>query len=101
MRAIRHFAGWVAKKRHVSLDVPPRAGAGTASRAWGVQLLQSFPLVGPVVAGALWDHFDGLPLRWTCTAEELSAVRGIGPVRAGRLLDALGRPAVTAEGEVA
>ena len=79
-RAIRNLAQWVAKKRHTSLDVAARHHDATGSRAWGVQLLQSFPLVAPVVAANLWDHFEG-----------------VGPVRAGRLVDTLHCPAVEEE----
>jgi ERCC4-type nuclease len=88
-RAVRGLAAWAAKARHTSLDVRARASPEVASRPWGLQVLQCFPLVGPVVAGEVWDAFGGVPLRWTCTADELAAVRGIGPVRSRRLLTAL------------
>ena len=94
VRAIRGLAAWVAKRRHAALDVRPAAArdpTGTG-RTWGVQLLQSFPSVGPVVAEAVWDHFDGVPLRWSCTAEDLAAVPGVGGVRSRRLWTSLERP---------
>jgi ERCC4-type nuclease len=88
LRAIRGLAAWVSKPRHTSLDARARApvvGAGAGVRDWGVQVLQCFPSVGPVVAGGVWDHFGGLPLRWSCTREELAAVRGVGGVRSRTL----------------
>ena len=42
-----------------------------------------------VLAGALWDHFGEVPLRWTCTPDDLASVRGVGPIRAGKLWSAL------------
>jgi DNA excision repair protein ERCC-4 len=87
--AIVHLRTWLAKRRHVSFERRPGDAAAVGSRAWGVHLLQSFPLVGPVVAGAVWDHFGAVPLRWSCTADDLAGVRGIGPARAHQLLLAL------------
>jgi ERCC4-type nuclease len=87
-----HLRRWLAKRRHASFDRRPAPPALVGSRAWGAHLLQSFPTVGPVVAGQIWDHFGAVPLRWSCTREELAAVRGIGPGRASTLWSAL--PAV-------
>jgi DNA excision repair protein ERCC-4 len=86
VRTIRGLAAWVEKVRHASLDVRARAPAGSTHRDWGVRLLQCFPAVGPLLAGAVWDHFGGVPLQWSCTPEELAAVRGIGGVRSRALL---------------
>ena len=87
--ALVHLRSWIAKRRHTSFDTRPPTAAELGSRAWGAHLLQSFPLVGPVVAGAIWDHFGGVPLHWSCTAEELAGVRGVGPIRARQLVVAL------------
>jgi ERCC4-type nuclease len=84
--ALVHLRSWVAKRRHVAFDRMRPSQAEVGSRAWGVQLLQSFPLVGPVVAGAIWDHFGRAPLRWDVEAEDLASERGVGPVRAAQLL---------------
>jgi ERCC4-type nuclease len=85
--AVVHLRRWHAKPHHSALDHRPRTPPPT--RAWGAHLLQSFPLVGPEVAGAVVDHFDGVPLAWTCTPDDLAAVRGVGPVRAAVMTDAL------------
>jgi ERCC4-type nuclease len=87
---IVHLRSWHDKPRHPALDVRPGPAAAAGTRAWGVHLLQSFPLVGPITAGNVWDHFGRVPLAWTCQAEELAAVKGVGPVRADALWRALG-----------
>jgi ERCC4-type nuclease len=57
---------------------------------YGVFLLQSFPGIGPKVARSIYQHFGGVPIAWSVTADELARVPGIGRVRAERLLAALG-----------
>jgi ERCC4-type nuclease len=89
-RAIRHLHRWSAKRDHRALDVDARARGQPATRSWGTHVLQAVPGVGPVVAGAIWDHFGGLPLRWSCTPDELGAVRGVGPTRASTLMTLFG-----------
>ncbi len=59
------------------------------SRDWAVHLLQSFEGIGVKQAGAIMDHLGKLPLAWTCTAEDLLAVKGIGAKRAAILIEAL------------
>ena len=88
--AVVHVRRWLDKARHPALDLRPSpASPPGGGRAWGVHLLQSFPLVGPTVAGAIWDHFDGVPLVWSCSPADLAAVPGVGKVRAATLLGAL------------
>lgn len=86
---LRHVRAWWDKPRHAALDLRPQPPAAPGTRPWGVHLLQSFPLVGPVVAGNVWDHFGGVPLAWTCDERALATVKGIGSVRATSLRDAL------------
>ena len=90
-----HLGRWLAKRRHVAFDRRPTQPGVAGTRAWGAHLLQSFPLVGPVLGGSIWDHFGGVPLAWTCSTDELAAVRGIGPVRARQLATALSPPPST------
>jgi ERCC4-type nuclease len=96
---VRHLRQWLERRHHTSMHAGPlRKRAGPApsppGRDWGVQVLRSFPLVGPVVAGSVWDHFGRLPLRWECDEAELAAVPGVGPKRATALIEALSvRPA--------
>jgi ERCC4-type nuclease len=87
--AIAHLRAWLDKLRHTSLETRRTTTPPTGSREWAVHLLQSFPLVGPVSAAAIHDHFGGLPLSWSCTLGDLAAVKGVGPVRAEGLWSAL------------
>ena len=45
-------------------------------------LLQSFPGIGPAVADKIVKQFNGVPLRWTCTLEELEAIPRLSKARA-------------------
>lgn len=101
---VRGLENWLSKERHGSLNTRPKAKGewgNATSREWGVHLLQSFNGVGAEVAGRIYDHFDGLPLRWTCSEDELRDVRGVGYIRAERMMEALrGRHFNGAVGEV-
>lgn len=91
-RALVHLRSWTAKPQHSSVLLRPAAPRGSppGTRTWGIHLLQSFPGIGPTVAGSIVDHFGGLPpLAWTCERSDLAAVAGVGPVRADRLWTAL------------
>lgn len=59
------------------------------SDAYALFLLQSFPGVGPKVAGAIHSHFGGVPLKWTVTVEQLMEVPGVGRKMAEALINAL------------
>jgi ERCC4-type nuclease len=48
-------------------------------------ILQGIDGVGPEVAGAIFDHFGRLPLRWDVTPEELLEVPGVGKGRVEKL----------------
>ena len=41
--------------------------------------MQSFDGVGPELARRIVAHFEGLPLTWTATDDELLEVPGLGP----------------------
>lgn len=90
------FTKWlsVPSSQHRSIRTRPGPLGKTMwgkadNRDWGVHLLQSFEGIGYELACRIWDHFDGLPLRWNVDADELSKVAGIGKVRAARLIGAL------------
>jgi ERCC4-type nuclease len=99
--ALVHLRRWVAKARHTALDVRPPAGDAPGTRSWAVHLLQSFPTIGPTLAGAIHDHFGGLPLAWRVGIEQLAAVKGLGPVRARSLWTALAPTDAGTEEDVA
>lgn len=90
---IEGFAEWTCKERHTALE-----GRGGAPRdVWGKRspkaiklwVLQAIPQVGPQLAERIVDHFGGVPLKMTCTAEELMEVPGIGRKKAEGLIRAL------------
>lgn len=87
---VRSWHAWTLKHRHVALRRRPGPGWTAGSREWQRWLLQSFDGVGPETADAIIEHFGGLPLRWTVSEEELRQVKGVGPRRARRLMEALG-----------
>lgn len=80
-------------KAHRGISTRPKPETNswgkTSSREWGLYLLQSFPGIGPKRAGAIFDKFGKVPLRWECAAEELTEVEGIGKATAQRLVQAL------------
>jgi len=86
---------WFAKPRHAIMDNrhgPVSPWGHASSRDWALHVLQGFEGIGPEVAGAIYDHFGGLPLRWTVTEKDLLQVKGIGKGRARKLLAALELP---------
>ena len=83
---------WLSKQSHGGLNGRPKAvGAwGKAdSREWGVHFLQGFDGIGPEVAGRIYDEFKGVPLMWTVDEIDLMAVKGVGAIRAERMIRSL------------
>lgn len=74
----------------------------TDSKSYGVFLLQSFPGVGPKLAAAIYDHFQGVPLTWSVSEATLAQVPGIGRKKAEALISAVAPlPAVASSGRAA
>jgi ERCC4-type nuclease len=91
-RLIGQVDSWWQKPNHGSLYQRPKSRAlwGThRNREWGVHLLQSFDGIGVDLAGRIYDHFDGVPLRLTCTMADLMVIPGVGKGRAARIMAAL------------
>lgn len=84
---------YTAKTSHNTATSRPGAQGGkwghASSRDWGVHLLQSFPGIGPEVAGAIYDHFGGVPMQWTVNEQDLLGVAGVGKGRASKLIQSL------------
>ena len=86
-------AAWSLKPTHNSTSTRP----GPPRPLWGKKgtidfqlwVLQSFPGVGPEMAKRIVKHFEGLPLGWTVTKEEMLKVEGVGPKTIESLWDAL------------
>jgi ERCC4-type nuclease len=51
--------------------------------------LQGFDGIGPEVAGRIYDEFKGVPLMWTVDEIDLMAVKGVGAIRAERMIRSL------------
>jgi len=92
--AIVELAHYWQRSAHISLLTRPKRiktdsfGRSQADdqAAW---VLQGFPKIGPVLARRIVHRFDGLPLSWTCSLEELCEVEGMGKKNAGDLLAGL------------
>ena len=90
---IEDTATWSMKPTHNSTATRP----GAPRPLWGKRgtldfqswLLQGFPGVGPEMAGKILAHFDGLPLQWGVTKEQMLEVDGVGPKTIERLWEAL------------
>lgn len=93
VRSIRDFERWCKKDKHEALvrrPGPAKDAWGTVgSRDFGMHLLMGVDGVGPGLAGAIWDHFGQVPMRWSVTKEELMEVPGIGRVKADKLIGSL------------
>lgn len=92
VRLILGIEKWANKTAHQSLTLRPKPAGKwgvTSSRDFSLHLLQSFDGIGAVTAAAILDQFQGVPLAWTATAQQLTQVPGVGPKRAAALMAAL------------
>lgn len=84
---------WSQKEDHSSLTSRPGAPKNTwgsvSNREYGIWVLTSLPGVGRELAARIWDEFDGLPIAWTVTEDDLCRVKGLGKVKAKRLSEML------------
>lgn len=58
------------------------------SRDWVIGVLSQFDGINHVLAGRIYDTL-GVPFKWTVTADELTAVDGIGKKKAERMIRCL------------
>ncbi len=90
---IRDLAEFTGREKHLGLYTRPSAqGTWYIPKAKDIQLwiLQSFPGVGPAIADNIIEYFDGeMPLRWTCTLEQLKSVSRMTTKRAEAMWEAL------------
>lgn len=92
---LESLESWARKPKHMSLRTRP----GPKKDSWGqvgireigMHLLQSFPGVGPEIAGRIYDHFGRVPIKWEIGVEELLAVQGVGRKKAMTIYDGLNR----------
>ncbi len=94
-RVLAVLKEWSKKERHSTLATRP----GPVS-LWGkpehrdfqLHILQGFDGIGPELAGAIIDAFNGVPLAWTVDADALKQVKGLGPKKIAKLMGALANP---------
>lgn len=84
---------WAKKTKHVALTHrpgPTKTSWGTATeRHFAQHLLQGFPGIGPELAGRIVEKFEGVPLTWTHSIDELMEVDGLGKKKAEAMVKAL------------
>lgn len=79
---------WNRREKHSTIRTRsrPRAkGWGVSTKTQQAHFLQGLPGCGPETAERIVDAFEGLPMAWTCTVEEMMEVRGVGRVKAERM----------------
>ncbi len=100
---IRSVVSFLGKGKHLGLYTRPSAqGTWYVPKAKDIHLwlLQSFPGIGPATADNIINRFGGdIPLRWTCTQEELASVQGLSKKRAQEIWEALSSVSISAPGD--
>ncbi len=100
---IRALPEFVNREKHLGLFSRPSAqGDWYVPTAADTQLwlLQSFPGIGPATADKIVDKFGGnVPLRWTCTLDELASVPGLSRKRAEVMYQSLSGMGIVKPGE--
>ena len=90
---IDRVEAWSMRKSHWSLTRRPKPKGNLwgkkGNKDWGIHLLQSFDMIGPAAAEAIYSHFGHVPMEWTVSEQDLMEVEGIGKGKARKLLDSL------------
>lgn len=83
---IDRLATYLNRTTHLSIYSRPSAKGVwyvPTAREIDLWILQSFPGIGPALADAIVKHFgDKIPLKWTCTEQELAEVPRLTEKRA-------------------
>lgn len=89
---IKVLIDFMSAKKHLGLYSRPSAKGDwyvPTTEDLHLWLLQSFPGIGPSIADDILKHFGGIPLRWTCTLDELVGVPKLRGKVAKELWDSL------------
>jgi len=90
---LTNLDAWADKTKHSSLKSRPGPNKSswgkTSERHMAMHVLQGFPGMGPELAGRVVDKFEGVPLTWTVSEDELQTVEGLGKKKAEVLYKAL------------
>jgi DNA excision repair protein ERCC-4 len=92
IKLVKAFEEWCDKEHHASLGnrPGPSTGWGKASnKEWLAHFLQGLPGVGAATAARMIEHFDGSPVAWNITKEQLLEIPGIGPKKVEAMWNAL------------
>lgn len=89
IRFLTSLEHWAKKDKHNALRTRPSAHKDAwgrrGNRDYGIHLLQSFPGVGPELAGKVFDTFGRAPLSWDITEDDLRTVPGVGKGKAAAM----------------
>lgn len=92
VRYLRSVRTFMEAKTHLGTYTRPKVkGAWYVPSAEETQLwiLQGFNGIGPSTADSIIKHFGRIPIRWTCTPQELAGVGRISIKRATELINLL------------
>lgn len=92
---IRSVVNFLEGNKHLGLYTRPSAkGVWIVPIAKDIQLwlLQSFPGIGPSMADKIVQKFGGIPLKWTCTPDDLASIPRISKERAIEMFNSLANP---------
>ena len=93
---VKELEVWSRKARHESArgrgSVPSDVFGKRGNREYATWLLSSVPGIGVEIAGRIYDHFGGIPVRMAegVGIERLTEVEGVGKVTAKRIVDVFG-----------
>ena len=86
---LKSMRSFLTAEKHTGLFTRPNVkGLWNVPTSKDVELwiLQSFPGIGPTTADAIIQYFNGeVPLKWTCTFEELCRVKNVTRSKAREL----------------
>ncbi len=92
IQLLTNLEKWVHKPAHTSLlrrPGPPKDSWNQKSeRMNGIHLLQSFPGIGPTIAGRIYDYYGRVPMGWDENVQ-LEDVPGVGKEKANQMREAL------------
>lgn len=91
---IQSLSVYLTKPTHDALLRRPKNSSKdswgrTTNQSFASHILQGFPNIGPNTAMEIYNRFGRVPLRWTCTEDELISIPGIGRKTAQRLMETL------------
>lgn len=98
---LRWLADLLDKGKHLGLYTRPSVKGiwyvPTGEEIWS-WILQSWPGVGPATAEAIIKYFGTIPLKWSCTLDELQRVPRLGKPKARELYNVLASSSLDYDG---